>query len=160
MARRARQYRWYRLDTNDPIDDLNHYSASVVTAVFDAQRSPEDSVADVQIASGIKLTIGRAANIAVQFSEPDNQTIDLTGWVLNSQMRAGPSSTSTLYATFTLDRTDEATGRLVLQLADIDWLPAAVSGIAYIDVVRTVNAQPQSLFAEPLRVTLVEQPTV
>lgn len=157
--RRARQHRHYRLDTNDPIDNLNHYAASIVLAVQDGQRSPDDTAFDVQIASAIKLTIGRAANIQVQFSEPDNQPINMTGWVLDSEMRAGPEDISTLYATFTIDRTDEATGGLVLQLVENDWLPAAVSGIAYIDVKRTVDGQPVSLFSDPLRVTLVDQPT-
>lgn len=158
--RRARQYRHYRLDTNDPIDNLNHYAAAVVLTVADDQRSPSDTLIDVQVAAGIRLTIDRVVEIAVQFNEPDNQPINLTGWVLDSDMRAGPSPTSTLYATFTIDRTDEVTGRLVLRLAALDWLPAAVSGIAYIDVMRTVDGQPTSLFAEPLRVHLVEQPTV
>lgn len=89
-----------------------------------------------------------------------NLGINVSADTLTSQIRAEPTPTSTLIATWTVAKVGGGTtGQLTLTLDDA--ITAAITAkVGYMDIKRVVGTEPVAVFDEPLKVVFRNNITV
>ncbi len=102
-------------------------------------------------------TIDRGRVFAQQIDFDGDPDLSADSW--SAQLRKSPDPDSDLYASFTVDTTDAATGSLVLRLTQVQ-TDAIVADDGWYDLLRTTGSQPTTIFDRPLLAVIRDMPSV